>query len=78
MERGLLFLEAGRPCEIAIAHQVLHEALVGRPRGEIAAAPHAQGLIDRLTDRGNETARHRHSHGQCPRCSRSAVCRSAA
>jgi hypothetical protein len=37
-----------RPGEIAIAHQILHEALIGSTRGEIATASHAQGLIERL------------------------------
>jgi hypothetical protein len=44
----LLLLEAIGSREIAVAHQVLHKALVGRPRGELAATSYAQCLIKRL------------------------------
>jgi hypothetical protein len=45
---SLLLLEAGLACEIAIVHQILHEALIGHTRRKIATASHAQGLIDRF------------------------------
>jgi hypothetical protein len=43
-------LEAGLACEIAIAHELLYEALRGSTRGEIATAADSQCLIDRLLE----------------------------
>jgi hypothetical protein len=49
---------------VAFVQEILDKMVVGRSAGEVPAASHPQGLIDRLADRGDGLALHRRFHAR--------------